>query len=63
MSEACARQAGGGHRDIPRFVVGCEDDEQDVGQMQAGMKNEMFRENKMEEDDDDESVSNRCWSL
>ncbi|XP_047451733.1 inositol hexakisphosphate and diphosphoinositol-pentakisphosphate kinase 2 isoform X3 [Mugil cephalus] len=37
---------------VPRFVVGCEDDEQDMGQMEAGMKNEMFREEDMEEDDD-----------
>lgn len=50
---------GRGHRDAPRFVVGCEDDEQDMGQMEAGMKNEMFREEEME-DEDDESVSDRC---
>ncbi|KAM7415043.1 hypothetical protein PAMA_019732 [Pampus argenteus] len=49
---------GRGHRDAPRFVVGCEDDEQDVGQMDVDMKNEMFREEEME-DEDDESPSER----
>ncbi|XP_071348369.1 inositol hexakisphosphate and diphosphoinositol-pentakisphosphate kinase 1-like isoform X7 [Trachinotus anak] len=69
MSEPCegpgARAGAGagaaqgrGDRDVPRFVVGCEDDEQDMGQMEAGMKNEMFREEEME-DDDDESPSER----
>lgn len=47
------------HRDIPRFVIGCGDDEQDMGQMEAGMKNEMYREEDME-DDEDESVSDGC---
>ncbi|KAM7397092.1 hypothetical protein PAMP_020089 [Pampus punctatissimus] len=67
MSEPCdglragteeGEEQGRGHRDAPRFVVGCEDDEQDVGQMDAGMKNEMFREEEME-DEDDESPSER----
>ncbi|XP_069018485.1 inositol hexakisphosphate and diphosphoinositol-pentakisphosphate kinase 2 isoform X1 [Embiotoca jacksoni] len=44
-------------RDVPRFVVGCEDDEQDMGQTEAGMKSEMFREEDME--DVDESPSER----
>ncbi|XP_065813029.1 inositol hexakisphosphate and diphosphoinositol-pentakisphosphate kinase 2-like isoform X10 [Labrus bergylta] len=43
--------AGQGQREVPRFLVGCEDDEQDMGQMEAGMKNEMFREEDMEDDD------------
>lgn len=50
---------GQSQRDVPRFLVGSDDDEQDMGQMEAGMKNEMFREEEME-DDDDESVSDRC---
>ncbi|XP_076026280.1 inositol hexakisphosphate and diphosphoinositol-pentakisphosphate kinase 1 isoform X2 [Genypterus blacodes] len=59
MSEASARRARGGHiRDIPRFMVGSEDDEQDLGLKQTGMKNEMFQENKME-DEEDESPSER----
>lgn len=45
--------------DIPWFVVGFEEDELDIGQMEAGVKNEMFREEEME-DDEDESVSVRC---
>lgn len=45
-------------RDVPRFVIGCEEDEQDMGQMEAGMKNEMFREEDME-DDENESVRKR----
>ncbi|XP_051237761.1 inositol hexakisphosphate and diphosphoinositol-pentakisphosphate kinase 1 isoform X7 [Dicentrarchus labrax] len=49
---------GQGQRDIPRFVLGCEDDEQDMGQMEAGMKNEMYREEDME-DDEDESPPER----
>lgn len=56
--EAGERQ-GLGDRDVPRFVVGCEDDEQDMGQMETGMKNKMFREEDMD-DDEDESVSYRC---
>lgn len=64
MSEPCdGPGAGAGQgrdrRDVPRFVLGCEDDEQDAGQMEAGMKNEMYREEEME-DDEDESVSGRC---
>ncbi|KAM7002372.1 inositol hexakisphosphate and diphosphoinositol-pentakisphosphate kinase 2 isoform 3-T3 [Tautogolabrus adspersus] len=43
--------AGRGQREVPRFLVGCEDDEQDMGQMEAGMKNEMFREEDMEDDE------------
>ncbi|XP_008292119.1 inositol hexakisphosphate and diphosphoinositol-pentakisphosphate kinase 1 isoform X2 [Stegastes partitus] len=63
MSEPCdgpgpGEEQGRSHRDVPLFVVGCEDDEQDVGQMEAGMKNEMFREEEME-DDEDESPSER----
>ncbi|KAI3371062.1 hypothetical protein L3Q82_023697, partial [Scortum barcoo] len=49
---------GRGERDVPRFVVGCDDDELDMGQMEAGMKNEMFREEEME-DDEDESPPER----
>ncbi|XP_028287855.1 inositol hexakisphosphate and diphosphoinositol-pentakisphosphate kinase 2-like isoform X5 [Parambassis ranga] len=45
-------------RDVPTFVIGCEDAEQDMGQMEAGMKNKMFREEEME-DDEDESPSER----
>ncbi|XP_042351477.1 inositol hexakisphosphate and diphosphoinositol-pentakisphosphate kinase 1 isoform X4 [Plectropomus leopardus] len=44
--------------DVPRFVVGCGDDEHDMGQMEAGMKNEMYREEEME-DDEDESPPER----
>ncbi|XP_070687432.1 inositol hexakisphosphate and diphosphoinositol-pentakisphosphate kinase 2 isoform X1 [Pempheris klunzingeri] len=50
---------GRGQRDAPRFVVGCEDDEQDMGQTEAGMKNEMFREEDMEDDDEFESPPER----
>uniref|UniRef100_UPI0037E72DF3 inositol hexakisphosphate and diphosphoinositol-pentakisphosphate kinase 2-like n=1 Tax=Semicossyphus pulcher TaxID=241346 RepID=UPI0037E72DF3 len=46
-------KAGRDQRHVPRFVVGCEDDELDMGQMEAGMKNEMFREEDMEEDEDE----------
>ncbi|KAG7221130.1 hypothetical protein INR49_017601 [Caranx melampygus] len=49
---------GRGGGDVPRFVVGFEDDELDIGQMEAGMKNKMFREEEME-DDEDESPSER----
>jgi len=64
MSEPCkgrgpVKEQGRIHRNVPRFVVGCEDDEQDMGQMEAGMKKEMFREEDME-DDEDESVSSVC---
>ncbi|XP_034541757.1 inositol hexakisphosphate and diphosphoinositol-pentakisphosphate kinase 2-like isoform X2 [Notolabrus celidotus] len=45
-------------RGVPLFVVGSEDEEQDMGQMEAGMKNEMFREEDME-DDEDESPPER----
>ncbi|XP_033940345.1 inositol hexakisphosphate and diphosphoinositol-pentakisphosphate kinase 2 isoform X11 [Pseudochaenichthys georgianus] len=48
-----ALERGRSHRDVPRFVIGCGDDEQDMGQMEAGMKNEMFREEDMEGDDDE----------
>ncbi|XP_040893711.1 inositol hexakisphosphate and diphosphoinositol-pentakisphosphate kinase 1 isoform X4 [Toxotes jaculatrix] len=65
MSEPCdgpgpgAREGQGrGDRHVPLFVVGCDNDEQDMGQMEAGMKNEMFREEEME-DDEDESPSER----
>uniref|UniRef100_A0A3P8T0K5 Inositol hexakisphosphate and diphosphoinositol-pentakisphosphate kinase n=1 Tax=Amphiprion percula TaxID=161767 RepID=A0A3P8T0K5_AMPPE len=57
MSEPCdgpgpGEEWGRSQRDVPLFVVGCEDDEQDMGQMEAGMKNEMFREEEMEHDED-----------
>lgn len=52
-------QVGRSQRGVPRFVVGSEDEEQDMGQMEAGMKNEMFREEDME-DDEDESVRDGC---
>lgn len=42
-------------------MVGYENDQCDMGQTDAGMKNEMFREEEM--DDDDESVSSRCTVL
>ncbi|CAJ1056082.1 inositol hexakisphosphate and diphosphoinositol-pentakisphosphate kinase 2-like isoform X2 [Xyrichtys novacula] len=51
-------QVGRSRRGVPRFVVGSEDDEQDLGQMEVGMKNEMFREEDME-DDEDESPPER----
>ncbi|CAK6954471.1 inositol hexakisphosphate and diphosphoinositol-pentakisphosphate kinase 1 isoform X2 [Scomber scombrus] len=60
MSEPCngltpgeGTVQGQGHRDTPRFLVGCEDDEQHLGQTEASMKNEMFREEEMEDDDDE----------
>ncbi|XP_029952254.1 inositol hexakisphosphate and diphosphoinositol-pentakisphosphate kinase 2-like isoform X2 [Salarias fasciatus] len=40
-------------RDVPRFVIGCDDDERDMGQAEAGMRNEMFREEEMEGDEDE----------
>ncbi|XP_041795800.1 inositol hexakisphosphate and diphosphoinositol-pentakisphosphate kinase 1 isoform X2 [Chelmon rostratus] len=49
---------GRGQRDVPRFILGCEDDEQGMGQMEAGMKNKMYREEDME-DDEDESPPER----
>ncbi|XP_053176017.1 inositol hexakisphosphate and diphosphoinositol-pentakisphosphate kinase 1 isoform X1 [Scomber japonicus] len=65
MSEPCngltpgeGTGQGQGQRDTPRFLVGCEDDEQHLGQTEASMKNEMFREEELE-DDDDESPSER----
>ncbi|TNN79900.1 Inositol hexakisphosphate and diphosphoinositol-pentakisphosphate kinase 1 [Liparis tanakae] len=63
MSEACGgpgdgHEEGRDRRDVPWFVVGCGDDEQDMGQMEAGMKNEMFREEDME-DYEDESPPER----
>ncbi|XP_056272056.1 inositol hexakisphosphate and diphosphoinositol-pentakisphosphate kinase 2 isoform X4 [Pseudoliparis swirei] len=63
MSEACdgpgdGHEEGRDRRDVPWFVVGCGDDEQDMGQMEAGMKNEMFREEDME-DYEDESLPER----
>ncbi|XP_069384421.1 inositol hexakisphosphate and diphosphoinositol-pentakisphosphate kinase 2 isoform X6 [Paralichthys olivaceus] len=64
MSEPCDRPAPGawegrgrGDRDVV-FVVGGEDDEQYIGQMETGMRNEMFQEEEME-DDEDESPSER----
>lgn len=50
---------GRSDRDVPRFVIGCGDDKYDMGQMEAGMRNEMCREEEME-DYEDESVSDRC---
>lgn len=52
---AGARQ-GRGRRDVPRLVLAGEGDEQDAGQMEADLKNEMYREKDVE-DDEDESVS------
>uniref|UniRef100_A0A7N8WU50 Inositol hexakisphosphate and diphosphoinositol-pentakisphosphate kinase n=1 Tax=Mastacembelus armatus TaxID=205130 RepID=A0A7N8WU50_9TELE len=49
---------GWDHRDVPRFVVGCDNDEQDIYQMETGMNDKMFQEEDME-DDDDESQSER----
>ncbi len=50
---------GRSQSDVPRFLLGCEDDEHEMGRMEAGMKNKMYREEDME-DDEDESVSDRC---
>uniref|UniRef100_A0A8C2W8I3 Inositol hexakisphosphate and diphosphoinositol-pentakisphosphate kinase n=1 Tax=Cyclopterus lumpus TaxID=8103 RepID=A0A8C2W8I3_CYCLU len=63
MSEPCdgpgeGYEEGRDDRDVPWFVVGCGDDEQDMGQMEAGMKNEKFREEDME-DYEDESPPDR----
>ncbi|KAL7401520.1 hypothetical protein ABVT39_000932 [Epinephelus coioides] len=49
---------GRSDRDVPRFVIGCGDDEHDMGQMEAGMRNEMCREEEME-DYEDESPPER----
>ncbi|XP_070827519.1 inositol hexakisphosphate and diphosphoinositol-pentakisphosphate kinase 2 isoform X3 [Chaetodon trifascialis] len=49
---------GRGQRDVPRFVLGCDDDEQGMCQLEAGMRNEMYREEEME-DDEDESPPER----
>ncbi|XP_013765882.1 inositol hexakisphosphate and diphosphoinositol-pentakisphosphate kinase 1 isoform X3 [Pundamilia nyererei] len=54
---AARKKQGWSCRDIPQFVVGYENYQRDMGQMDAGMKNEMFREEEM--DDDDESPSER----
>ncbi|KAK2842621.1 hypothetical protein Q5P01_012821 [Channa striata] len=56
MSEICDGPGPGDgqgwdYRDVPRFVVGCDDDEQHVDQVEAGMKSEMFREEDMEDDE------------
>ncbi|XP_023198753.1 inositol hexakisphosphate and diphosphoinositol-pentakisphosphate kinase 2-like isoform X10 [Xiphophorus maculatus] len=53
MSEPCngpgpVQERGRIRRDVPRFVIGCEEDEQDMGQMEAGMKNEMLHQDDME---------------
>ncbi|XP_036068083.1 inositol hexakisphosphate and diphosphoinositol-pentakisphosphate kinase 2 isoform X3 [Oryzias melastigma] len=44
----------GRHKDIPRFVVGCEEDEEDddMDQVEIDMKSDNSREEDMEEDDD-----------
>ncbi|XP_032379532.1 inositol hexakisphosphate and diphosphoinositol-pentakisphosphate kinase 2 isoform X2 [Etheostoma spectabile] len=60
MSKTCDGQRSGpglgegqgrGDVDVPRFVVGCGDDEQDMGQMETGMRNEMYREEEMDGDE------------
>lgn len=53
----------GRHKDIPRFVVGCEEDEEDddMDQVEIDMKSDNSREEDMEEDDD--SVSHRLKKL
>lgn len=61
MSKPCdgsgaGARLGRGRRDVPRLVLAHEDDERDAGQMEASVKNEMYREEDME-DDEDESVS------
>uniref|UniRef100_A0A3Q2PSW1 Inositol hexakisphosphate and diphosphoinositol-pentakisphosphate kinase n=1 Tax=Fundulus heteroclitus TaxID=8078 RepID=A0A3Q2PSW1_FUNHE len=63
MSEPCngpgpAEERGRIRGGVPCSVIGCEEDEQDMGQMEAGMKNEMLRQEDME-DDDNESPSER----
>lgn len=64
MSDTCegAGAGRGDDGDVPRFVVGPEDDERDAGQTEAGMNDKMFREEEME-DDEDESVSSRCRAV
>lgn len=62
MSELCiglgrVEKQGQSRRDVPRFVIGCEEDEHDMGQMDAGMMKETVREENMEDDDENESVS------
>ncbi|KAM3608862.1 uncharacterized protein V6R79_005797 [Siganus canaliculatus] len=58
MSEPCngpgpgsAEEQDQGQRDVPRFVLGCEDDEPLVVHTEAGMKNEMYRDEDMNDDD------------
>ena len=52
--------AGGGGtpgrnpRDLPRFVIGSEDEDHHTGPMEDSMKNEVFREDHDVEDDDDD---------
>ncbi|XP_036962413.1 inositol hexakisphosphate and diphosphoinositol-pentakisphosphate kinase 2 isoform X6 [Acanthopagrus latus] len=63
MTEPCNGPGAGegqgrDQRDVPRFVLGCEDDEQDMDQMETGMKSEMYREEEME-DNEDESPPER----
>uniref|UniRef100_A0A146X6C5 Inositol hexakisphosphate and diphosphoinositol-pentakisphosphate kinase n=1 Tax=Fundulus heteroclitus TaxID=8078 RepID=A0A146X6C5_FUNHE len=63
MSEPCngpgpAEERGRIGGGVPCSVIGCEEDEQDMGQMEAGMKNEMLRQEDME-DDENESPSER----
>ncbi|XP_015243574.1 PREDICTED: inositol hexakisphosphate and diphosphoinositol-pentakisphosphate kinase 1-like [Cyprinodon variegatus] len=58
MSQYLDGGTGVGGRSVPRFVIGCKEDEQSMGQMEAGMKNEMFRQEDME-DDEIESPSER----
>ncbi|CAN9498828.1 unnamed protein product [Ophioblennius macclurei] len=41
------------NRDVPHFVIGCEDDERDMGQTEAGMNNEPFQEEEMEDNEDE----------
>lgn len=66
MSEPCdGSGAGAGlgrcRRDVPRLLLAPEDDERDAGQMEASVKNEMYREEDMEEEED-ESVSDGAAS-
>ncbi|KAM4553024.1 inositol hexakisphosphate and diphosphoinositol-pentakisphosphate kinase 1 isoform 2-T2 [Fundulus diaphanus] len=63
MSEPCngpgpVEERGRIRGGVPCSVIGCEEDEQDMGQMEAGMKNEMLRQEDME-DDENESPSER----
>lgn len=54
------------HRDVPRFLVG-DDDEQDMDQVEFGMKSGVFQEEEMEEDDESVGLRahthTRCQSL